>query len=245
MTHSHSFGFTPIAEHDRQGAVNQVFARVASRYDVMNDAMSLGLHRLWKRAVLRAVLKRGTFRHLDVAGGSGDVARLIRSAHPGAETTLLDINPAMLAEGRRNLLNAGITNAQFITGNAEKLPLQDNSVDLYTIAFGLRNVTDIPAALKEAARVLKPGGQYMCLEFTPEVNPALQPLYDAYSFHIIPRLGALLAKDKAAYQYLVESIRRFPNRFSLEQLMRDAGLHAVRHRTMSGGIVALHEGIKP
>jgi demethylmenaquinone methyltransferase/2-methoxy-6-polyprenyl-1,4-benzoquinol methylase len=245
VSHADSFGFTPIPAASRQEAVNGVFERVAASYDRMNDAMSFGVHRLWKNAFVATIPARPGMAAVDVAGGTGDIARLLLARLPGVRLTLADINPAMLVQGRRRLWDEGHANIAVVCGNAESLPLSDSSQDIYTIAFGLRNVTHIDRALSEAFRVLKPGGMFRCLEFTPDVNPLIKPLYDAWSFGVIPRLGKLLAKDEAAYRYLIESIRRFPRRRALETMLRAAGFVCVGSQLYSGGIVAMHRAVKP
>lgn len=245
MPHADSFGFTPIPAATRQEAVNGVFDRVANSYDRMNDAMSLCVHRLWKNAFVATIPACSGMRVVDVAGGTGDIARRLLARLPNVHLTVADINPAMLAQGRRRLWDEGYTGVGVVCGNAETLPLPDLSQDVYTIAFGLRNVTHIDRALGEAFRVLKPGGMFRCLEFTPDVNPLVKPVYDAWSFGVIPRLGKLLAKDAAAYRYLVESIRRFPRRRALEAMLRGVGFACVESHVYSGGIVAVHRAVKP
>jgi demethylmenaquinone methyltransferase / 2-methoxy-6-polyprenyl-1,4-benzoquinol methylase len=244
LPHASSFGFTPIDTTLRQPAVNKVFDSVASRYDIMNDAMSFGIHRLWKAAMIRAIAPRKQAKILDVAGGTADIALRLSQRFTDADITVADINPQMLQVGRTKAINKG-KHLHFITGNAENLPLPANTFDLYTIAFGLRNVTHIEQALADAVRVLKPGGQFFCLEFSPSVNPLLVPLYDTFSFKLIPWLGEKIGHDRAAYQYLVESIRRFPAPEYLSELMIKAGMRCVRYTSYNGGIVCLHQGIKP
>jgi demethylmenaquinone methyltransferase/2-methoxy-6-polyprenyl-1,4-benzoquinol methylase len=242
------FGFRPVAERDKASLVRAVFDSVADRYDLMNDLMSGGLHRLWKAALVGEIEPRPHGVLLDVAGGTGDIARryLERAATrrvAGARAVLLDINERMLTVGRNRLLDRGIADCiQFVVGDAESLPVADAAVDTYTIAFGLRNVTRIDAALAEARRVLKPGGRFFCLEFSHMVVPGLDRLYDSYSFSVVPLLGRLIGRDRDAYQYLVESIRRFPPQETLAERLRDAGLERVRYRNLSGGIAAIHSG---
>jgi len=239
-----SFGFSRVAEGDKQGLVNEVFAKVASRYDLMNDLMSGGLHRLWKSELLNALAppKSATpFALLDVAGGTGDIAfRFLEQAGAGCSAVICDISAEMLAAGRARAGGKGAL--RFVQGNAEALPFPSASFDAYTIAFGIRNVTHIEAALIEAFRVLKPGGRFLCLEFSSVEMPLLDRLYDAYSFNAIPRLGALVAGDAEAYRYLVESIRRFPDQESFMRLIEDAGFERVRYRNLTGGIAAIHSG---
>ncbi len=244
-----SFGYRPVPEDERQGLVNQVFAAVAERYDLMNDLMSGGLHRLWKDdlvAFLNPPRGEKPFRLLDVAGGTGDVAiRYARASGPNATAVLCDISPEMIAVGRRRVdakqLGARITFAQ---GNAEALPFPDKSFDAYTIAFGIRNVTHIDRALAEAFRVLKTGGRFLCLEFSQVQVPILDRLYDFHSFEVIPRLGALAAGDGEPYRYLVESIRKFPSQPRFAEMIGAAGFERVTCRNLTGGIAAIHSGWK-
>jgi demethylmenaquinone methyltransferase/2-methoxy-6-polyprenyl-1,4-benzoquinol methylase len=241
------FGFHEVAEGDKQGLVNEVFAKVAERYDVMNDLMSAGLHRAWKAAMvdwLAPPKSDRDYRVLDVAGGTGDIAfRLVAAAGRGTRVTVCDINEAMLAVGRARAVKGGHDHAcRFVTGNAEDLPFPDKNFDAYTIAFGIRNVTHIERALAEAYRVLKPGGRFLCLEFSTVDLPGLDALYDAYSFTAIPAIGKAVTGDGAAYRYLVESIRKFPDQGKFARMIADAGFARVSHRSLSGGIVALHSG---
>jgi demethylmenaquinone methyltransferase/2-methoxy-6-polyprenyl-1,4-benzoquinol methylase len=244
---SATFGYESIAAETRQGRVNQVFASVAERYDLMNDLMSGGLHRLWKADFVSWLNPpRGTqaFRHLDVAGGTGDIAlRVIEAGGPGCRSVLCDISPQMIAVGRRRITAAGLdARIAASVGNAESLPFADRAFDAYTIAFGIRNVTHIERALSEAYRVLKPGGRFLCLEFSEVTVPILDTIYDFHSFEIIPRLGELAAGDRASYQYLVESIRRFPKQEAFAGMIRSAGFGQVRYRNLTGGIAAMHSG---
>ena len=239
-----SFGFARVREAERQGLVNEVFAKVARRYDLMNDLMSGGLHRLWKAELINTLAPPkgpAPFALLDVAGGTGDVAfRFLDAAGPGASAVLCDISPEMLAAGKAR---AGARNGlTFVQGNAEALPFEDRRFDAYTIAFGIRNVTHIGKALSEAFRVLKPGGRFLCLEFSSVEVPLLDTLYDAYSFNAIPALGGLVAGDAQAYRYLVESIRRFPGQERFAAMIREAGFERVRYRNLTGGIAAIHSG---
>ncbi len=242
-----SFGFQAIRPEDKPKLVGAVFARVAERYDLMNDLMSLGLHRAWKARLIDQLAPRQGLTLLDVAGGTGDIAgrvldRLAARGEAPSAITVCDINPAMLAAGRDRALDANRLQAiDWVCGDAAALPLADRSVDAYTIAFGIRNVARIEQALAEARRVLKPGGRFFCLEFSTLQLPALQALYDAYSFRIVPWLGERVADDRAAYQYLVESIRQFPEPETFAAMIARAGLERVRFRTMSAGIVALHQ----
>lgn len=243
-----SFGFKPAQPDERTGLVRDVFESVAPRYDLMNDLMSLGIHRLWKRAFVRHIGPKARDHILDLAGGTGDIAFLMeraRGAYQGPPITICDINPAMLEVGKARALDKGFHNAvQWVEGNAEALPFKDNSFDIITIAFGLRNVTRLGAALSEALRVLKPGGRFYCLEFSHMAAPLWQKIYDRYSFTLLPWLGDKVAGDRAAYQYLAESIRAFPKQEALCTLMRDAGFVGVCYRNFSLGIAALHEGVK-
>lgn len=237
-----SFGFEEIAPEDKASRVREVFARVAGRYDLMNDLMSAGIHRLWKEALIDWLMPRRGMRHLDVAGGTGDIAfRLLDRLGGAAEVTLVDVNPAMLAVGRDRALDRGwLDEIRWLAGDAERLPLPDRSFDAYTIAFGIRNVTHLDRALAEARRVLRPGGRFLCLEFGKVVLPSLERLYDAYSFAVLPRLGRWVAEDEASYRYLAESIRRFPDQATFARLIAAAGLGQVKHRNLSGGIAAIH-----
>ena len=237
-----SFGFASVAEGARQGLVNQVFSKVAPRYDLMNDLMSGGLHRLWKDDLIGALAppKGDTpFGLLDVAGGTGDVAfRFLDAGGTGARAVICDISPEMMEAGKARA--KGREALTFVQGNAENLPFEDRSFDAYTIAFGIRNVTHVDKALSEAFRMLKPGGRFLCLEFSSVEMPLLDTLYDAYSFTAIPRLGQLVAGDAESYRYLVESIRRFPDQECFAEMIRDAGFERVRYRNLTGGIAAIH-----
>jgi demethylmenaquinone methyltransferase/2-methoxy-6-polyprenyl-1,4-benzoquinol methylase len=227
--------------------VMDVFRRVAGQYDLMNDLMSLGIHRLWKAELIKTMAPQASEVILDMAGGTGDITLGIMkcfqkpSQHP--QITVGDINPSMIEQGRRRALNMGYAqNPKWMVVDATHLPFEDESFDKYVIAFGLRNVTDIPAALKEARRVLKPGGQFFCLEFSKLTHPALQKAYELYTLKWLPKLGAVVAKDAAAYQYLAESIAQFYTQEELVEGMHDAGFQNVRYQNLSAGIVAIHQG---
>ncbi len=239
-----SFGFREVPEHEKEALVREVFSSVAKRYDLMNDLMSGGIHRLWKDAMVEWLNPQPGWRTIDVAGGTGDVAfRIVEMARlRGGEASVLvcDINPDMVGEGIRRADAKGERAIEWITGDAEKLPVPDGSFDAYTIAFGIRNVTHIDKALAEARRVLKPGGRFLCLEFSRVEAPGLDALYDTYSFQVLPRLGRLVADDEAAYRYLAESIRRFPPQAAFAKMIERAGLSRVKVRNLAGGIAALH-----
>lgn len=238
------FGFQSVPETEKAGLVRQVFDSVAPRYDLMNDLMSAGVHRLWKDAMVDWLAPRAGRTYLDVAGGTGDIAlRILDRQGEAGDVTICDINQEMLKAGRDRAFDLGRTQGlRWVVGDAEKLPLPSASVDAYTIAFGLRNVTHIDAALAEARRVLRPGGRFLCLEFSHVVVPGLKELYDLYSFQVLPRLGKYVARDEAAYRYLAESIRKFPQQDALARRMRAAGLTQIAVRNLSGGIAALHSG---
>jgi demethylmenaquinone methyltransferase/2-methoxy-6-polyprenyl-1,4-benzoquinol methylase len=241
------FGDQTVPLEAKQDRVNDVFHSVARRYDLMNDLMSVGLHRAWKAALVTALRppKRRAFHLLDVAGGTGDIAfRVLDAGGALTHVTVLDINGDMLDVGRRRAGARYADRIDFVEGNAEALPLGDKFFDAYTIAFGIRNVPRIEAALAEAHRVLRRGGHFVCLEFSRVDVPGLDALYDAYSFNVIPALGGLVAGDSESYRYLVESIRRFPTRAAFARMITEAGFQRVTHRPMSGGIVAIHSGWK-
>jgi demethylmenaquinone methyltransferase / 2-methoxy-6-polyprenyl-1,4-benzoquinol methylase len=238
------FGFRRVASDDKARLVRRVFDSVAQRYDLMNDLMSGGIHRLWKAYLIDRLNPRPGQRLLDVAGGTGDIGlRFLDRAGIDASAIVCDINPAMIERGRDRAIDRGrLAEIDWLVGDAERLPIADSAVDAYTIAFGLRNVTRIDAALAEARRVLKPGGRFLCLEFSHVAIPPLARAYDAYSFAVLPRLGQLVAGDREAYQYLVESIRKFPAQAELAQRMAAAGFEQVTFRNLTGGIAALHSG---
>jgi demethylmenaquinone methyltransferase/2-methoxy-6-polyprenyl-1,4-benzoquinol methylase len=239
-----SFGFASVPPEAKQGLVNGVFSRVARRYDLMNDLMSGGLHRLWKDELITVLAPpKGPqpFALLDVAGGTGDVAtRFLKEAGTGARAIVCDINQDMIEAGRER--GEGEERLTFVRGNAEALPFDSQTIDAYSIAFGMRNLTNIENALAEAYRVLRPGGRFACLEFSAVDVPILDALYDAYSFKAIPALGAIVAGDAPSYRYLVESIRRFPDQKSFARLIEGAGFERVQYRNLTGGIAAIHSG---
>ena len=275
------FGYTTVPEDDKERLVGNVFRNVAARYDLMNDVMSAGIHRLWKDTLVDMIgarsLGQANLQVLDVAGGTGDVAfriaddlaashasggPVVRGLQPArvlaraeeegedeeARVVVCDINPAMLAEGRTRAdqltPNAHRPRLDFVTADARKLPFDDCSFDVYTIAFGIRNVTRIDEALAEAHRVLRPGGRFLCLEFSHVTHPVLASLYDKYSFAVIPAMGELVANDRASYQYLVESIRQFPKQGEFAQMLRDAGFRSVTYTNLTAGTVAIHSGFR-
>ncbi|XP_058491185.1 2-methoxy-6-polyprenyl-1,4-benzoquinol methylase, mitochondrial [Solea solea] len=274
------FGFETVSEEDKAKRVYKVFENVAQKYDIMNDAMSLGIHRLWKDMLLHAMHPQPGAQLLDVAGGTGDIAfrfldyvrtqqeqkrrrearsmqlqswQEISNSYPTIDeggrqesrAVVCDINKEMLKVGKEKADGKGISaGLSWVVGDAEELPFDDDQFDIYTIAFGIRNVTRIDQALQEALRVLKPGGRFMCLEFSKVTNPVLARIYDAYSFQLIPVLGEVIAGDWKSYQYLVESIRRFPDQEEFKYMIEDAGFYCVQYFNLTGGVVALHSGFK-
>lgn len=243
-----SYGFKKVGPGDKQPLVNEVFHKVANRYDLMNDLMSAGLHRLWKDAMVTWLNppKRPGWKVLDVAGGTGDIAfRIVDASHGNAHATVLDINGSMLSVGRDRAEKKGLSgNTDFVEANAEELPFADGTFDAYTIAFGIRNVPRIDVALTEAFRVLKPGGRFLCLEFSEVEMPLLDKVYEAWSFNAIPQIGKMVTGDGEPYSYLVESIRKFPNQQNFAAMITRAGFERVSFRNYSGGIAALHSGWK-
>jgi len=243
-----SYGFRKVGAGEKQPLVNDVFHKVANRYDLMNDLMSAGLHRLWKDAMVAWLNppKRPGLRVLDVAGGTGDIAfRIIEASQRHAHATVLDINGSMLAVGRDRAEKQGLAaNTDFVEANAEALPFEDDTFDAYTIAFGIRNVPRIEVALAEAYRVLKRGGRFLCLEFSEVEMPLLDKVYEAWSFNAIPKIGKAVTGDGEPYSYLVESIRKFPNQQNFAAMITRAGFDRVTFRNYSGGIAALHSGWK-
>jgi demethylmenaquinone methyltransferase / 2-methoxy-6-polyprenyl-1,4-benzoquinol methylase len=239
------FGYRTVPVEDKAGLVRGVFDSVATRYDIMNDLMSAGLHRLWKRRTIELAAARPGQSILDLAGGTGDLAlKFARLVGPTGHVVLADINAAMLEQGRRRLVNAGVAgNLSIAQADAENLPFDDNSFDCITVAFGLRNVTAKETALRSMYRVLRPGGKLLILEFSQPVA-SLKPAYDLYSFKVLPLIGKIVARDEASYRYLAESIRMHPDQETLLAMMRDAGFERCRYQNLAGGIVALHIGYR-
>lgn len=240
------FGFEQVPVEEKVKRVAGVFHSVADKYDVMNDLMSFGIHRLWKRFTLSQTGLKAGQRVLDLAGGTGDLAlRMSRMVGAAGEVVLSDINASMLSRGRQRLIDQGVAgNMRYVQANAECLPFPDDYFDCITIAFGLRNVTDKDAALASMLRVLKPGGRLLVLEFSKPVAPGLSPLYDTYSFKLLPMMGKLVANDADSYRYLAESIRMHPDQETLKDMMTNAGFDRVSYHNLTGGIVALHKGYK-
>lgn len=240
------FGFKSVPKEQKVAMVADVFHSVAAKYDIMNDVMSMGIHRLWKRFTIDCSGVRPGQQVLDLAGGTGDITALFsKRVGPTGKVVLADINESMLNVGRDKLRDLGlVTNIEFVQANAEALPFADNSFDIVSIGFGLRNVTDKDAALRSIFRVLKPGGRLLVLEFSKPQSEVLSKAYDLYSFRILPFMGQLIANDKESYQYLAESIRMHPDQETLKQMMQDAGFAEVSYHNLTGGIVALHRGYK-
>lgn len=239
------FGFQTVPESEKAGMVHGVFTRVANRYDVMNDLMSVGIHRLWKDAMMDWLAPRPGQKLLDVAGGTGDIAFRFLARAKSGHATVCDLTESMLIEGRKRAEAENLADSlDWIVGDAMALPFPDNSFDVYTISFGIRNVTRIADALSEAFRVLRPGGRLMVLEFSQLPNPAMQWAYDRYSFNVIPLMGQIVANDRDSYQYLVESIRKFPDQDRFAAMISDASFEQVKYRNLSMGIAALHSGWK-
>jgi len=240
------FGYKEVPTHEKSSRVAEVFHSVANKYDLMNDVMSFGMHRLWKRFTIDQANVRPGQLILDIAGGTGDLAKVFaKKTGPQGKVILADINEKMLEQGRERLVNEGIVgNVTYVQADAEDLPFSDNYFDCITIAFGLRNVTDKARALRSMYRVLKPGGKLLVLEFSKPTLPLLNTIYDKYSFHVIPKLGEWICKDAESYQYLVESIRMHPDQETLKTMMQDASFEDVTYHNLTGGIVALHKGFK-
>ncbi|MGY8985003.1 MAG: bifunctional demethylmenaquinone methyltransferase/2-methoxy-6-polyprenyl-1,4-benzoquinol methylase UbiE [Sphingomonadales bacterium] len=244
------FGFQTVKSDQKEGLVRGVFDSVAQRYDIMNDVMSVGIHRVWKNSLIDQLNPRPGMKLLDVAGGTGDIAfrflNKLRSENDPinqGQVKICDINPSMLQVGKDRALDQGyLKEISWICGDAEKLPIEDQSVDAYTIAFGIRNVTNIYNAIKEAYRVLRPGGHFLCLEFSHIPQKDIAKFYDWYSFNIIPHMGEIITNDRESYKYLVESIRNFPTQEKFKGMIKDAGFKRVTYRNLSGGIVATHSG---
>lgn len=239
------FGFTDVPESQKAGMVHGVFTNVASKYDIMNDVMSVGIHRIWKDAMMDWLAPRPGQRLLDVAGGTGDVSFRFLDRAGDAEAVVLDMTESMLVEGRKRAEASSLEEKlDWVVGDAMALPFEDNSFDVYTISFGIRNVTRVQDALTEAYRVLRPGGRLMVLEFSQLPNPMMQKAYDLYSFNVIPKMGKVIAGDSESYQYLVESIRQFPDQETFAEMIRKAGFDNVSYRNMTLGVAALHAGWK-
>jgi len=239
------FGYKQVDVEKKQGLVKGVFDSVAGKYDLMNDVMSLGVHRLWKNYTIASSNVSNGDQVLDIAGGTGDLTiKYRKKVGPTGKVILSDINNSMLYEGRKNLLNHGVIDVDFVQANAESLPFKDNTFDCVSIAFGLRNVTDKDAALKQMFRVLKKGGTLLILEFSKVENQMLEKAYDFYSFNLIPKFGDFFANDEDSYQYLAESIRKHPNQETLKTMVLNAGFEFCEYHNLTGGIVALHKAIK-
>ena len=239
------FGFETVREDEKAGRVQGVFTSVASKYDIMNDVMSVGIHRVWKDAMMDWLAPRPGQKLLDVAGGTGDISfRFLKRAGSG-HSTVLDLTESMLVAGRQRAEADDMADSlDWVVGDAMKLPFPDNTFDVYTISFGIRNVTRPQEALNEAYRVLRPGGRLMVLEFSQLPNPMMQKAYDLYSFNVIPRMGQLIANDRDSYQYLVESIRKCPDQDTFLSMVKEAGFENAKYRNLSLGIAALHSGWK-
>lgn len=241
------FGYKQVPVEEKAQHVAEVFHSVAAKYDLMNDLMSMGIHRLWKRYTMELTGVRAGNQVLDIAGGTGDLTMKFSDlVGPGGKVILADINDSMLKVGRDRLLDRGYSgNIEYVQANAEALPFEDNSFDVVTMAFGLRNVTDKDQALREFNRVLKPGGRLLVLEFSKPANPLLSKIYDTYSFTALPFMGKLITQDAESYRYLAESIRMHPDQETLKGMMQNAGFDLVKYHNLTGGIVALHRGVKP
>lgn len=239
------FGAQTVLESEKAGKVKSLFGDVASKYDIMNDVMSVGIHRIWKEAMMDWLAPRTGQKLLDVAGGTGDVAFKFLKRAGGGHATVLDLTENMLVEGRQRAeADSLVDSLDWVVGDAMSLPFPDNTFDVYTISFGIRNVTRPQEALNEAYRVLRPGGRLMVLEFSQLPNPMMQKAYDLYSFNVIPRMGQVIANDRDSYQYLVESIRNFPDQETFLGMVRDAGFEQAKYRNLTMGVAALHSGWK-
>ena len=245
--HTH-FGYQNVPEENKSGLVKEVFNNVSSKYDVMNDLMSVGIHRVWKNTLINWLAPKENQNLLDVAGGTGDIATRFLNQTKSGNATILDMTESMLQEGTKRITNSSLSSLssrmRWVVGDAMALPFKKNTFDIYTISFGIRNVTKIDKALSEAFRVLKPGGRIMILEFSKLPNPMMQKAYDLYSFNVIPKIGEIVVGDKDSYQYLVESIRKFPDQVSFANMMTSAGFENVKFRNLTFGVAALHSGWK-
>jgi len=242
--HTH-FGYQNVPEENKSGLVKEVFNNVSSKYDVMNDLMSVGIHRVWKNTLINWLAPKENQNLLDVAGGTGDIATRFLNQTKSGNATILDMTESMLQEGTKRITNSSLSSRmRWVVGDAMALPFKKNTFDIYTISFGMRNITKIDKALSEAFRVLKPGGRIMILEFSKLPNPMMQRAYDLYSFNVIPKIGEIVAGDKDSYQYLVESIRKFPDQVSFANMMTKAGFENVKFRNLTFGVAALHSGWK-
>ena len=242
--HTH-FGYQNVPEENKSGLVKEVFNNVSSKYDVMNDLMSVGIHRVWKNTLINWLAPKENQNLLDVAGGTGDIATRFLNHAKNGNATILDMTESMLQEGTKRITNSSLSSRmRWVVGDAMTLPFKKNTFDIYTISFGIRNITKIDVALSEAFRVLKPGGRIMILEFSKLPNPMMQRAYDLYSFNVIPKIGEIVAGDKDSYQYLVESIRKFPDQVSFANMMTSAGFENVKFRNLTFGVAALHSGWK-
>ena len=242
--HTH-FGYQNVPEENKSGLVKEVFNNVSSKYDVMNDLMSVGIHRVWKNTLINWLAPKENQNLLDVAGGTGDIATRFLNQTKSGNATILDMTESMLQEGTKRITNSSLSSRmRWVVGDAMALPFKKNTFDIYTISFGIRNITKIDKALSEAFRVLKPGGRIMILEFSKLPNPMMQKAYDLYSFNVIPKIGEIVAGDKDSYQYLVESIRKFPDQVSFANMMTEVGFENVKFRNLTFGVAALHSGWK-
>ncbi|MDG2374431.1 MAG: bifunctional demethylmenaquinone methyltransferase/2-methoxy-6-polyprenyl-1,4-benzoquinol methylase UbiE [Paracoccaceae bacterium] len=242
--HTH-FGYQNVPEENKSGLVKEVFNNVSSKYDVMNDLMSVGIHRAWKNTLINWLAPKENQNLLDVAGGTGDIATRFLNQTKSGNATILDMTESILQEGTKRITNSSLSSRmRWVVGDAMALPFRKNTFDIYTISFGIRNITKIDKALSEAFRVLKPGGRIMILEFSKLPNPMMQKAYDLYSFNVIPKIGEIVAGDKDSYQYLVESIRKFPDQVSFANMITEAGFENVKFRNLTFGVAALHSGWK-